>query len=183
MMMTSWTAHDGSTNNRNNGVARTAKPKPLAACSSAAPAVVAANPAQSNRSTFLVENGLSPVRMGGPASPHRARIAAARKGSRYGLDPEAAAEADDKGVSKGGILEIEREGIVDDARRPGGRACPTFGAASLAQPGMDDLELAAKPFRRHRNPHAHRIPPLRLALGPHRRAHQGFSLFMIRSVV
>ena len=48
-------ARGGSTNNRNRGVARTAKPKPLAACSSAAPAVVAASPAQSNRFTFPVE--------------------------------------------------------------------------------------------------------------------------------
>jgi hypothetical protein len=121
--------------------------------------------------------------MGGPASRHRARFAAARKVSGYGLDPEAAAGADDKGVSKGGILEIEREGIVDDARRPGGRGCPTFGAASLVEPGMDDLELAARPFRRHRNPHAHWIPPRRLALARIARTHQAFSLFMMRSTI
>jgi hypothetical protein len=34
---------------------------------------------------------------------------------------------------------------------------------------MHDLELVVQPFRRRRNPHAHRIPPLRLALGSHRR--------------
>jgi hypothetical protein len=36
MMMTSWTAHERSTNNRNSGVARTAKLKPFAACSGGA---------------------------------------------------------------------------------------------------------------------------------------------------
>ena len=55
MMMTGWIAHGGSTNNRKSGVARTAKPKPLAACSNAAPAVVAASPTQSTSSTCWTE--------------------------------------------------------------------------------------------------------------------------------
>jgi hypothetical protein len=43
---------------------------------------------------------------------------------------------------------------------------------------MHDLELATEPFRRHRNPHTHRIPPLRLALGPYRRSDHEPSLYV-----
>jgi hypothetical protein len=83
--------------------------------------------------------------MGGHAAPRRQRIATNGEGTLNRLDPIAAAETGDKGMGEGGILEIEREGIVDDARRPRGCDCPPFGAASLVEPGMDDLELEPNP--------------------------------------
>src|SRR5262249_31074681 len=106
MMMTSWIARGGSTNNRNNGVARTAKPKPATACSSAAPAVVAASPAQSSRSTFSVE----PACQGSYEWARFTARSARRCGEQrlpLGFGSESATETGDKGTSKGGILEIE----------------------------------------------------------------------------
>jgi hypothetical protein len=91
--------------------------------------------------------------MSGRASPGRARIAAERMGSRYGLDPITTAETGDKG--KGSVLEIKRKGVVENARRTGGRGGPTFCPASFVEPGVHDLEPAAQPLRRHRYPKAH----------------------------
>jgi hypothetical protein len=108
--------------------------------------------------------------MNGGAAPRWLCVAADGKGTRDRFDAVAAAEPGDEGMSEGSILEIEGKGIVGDTRRPGRRGRPPFGAASLVEPGMHDLDLATQPFRRHRNPHTHRIPPLRLALGPYRRS-------------
>jgi hypothetical protein len=116
--------------------------------------------------------------MNGGATPRWLCVAADGKGTRDRFDAVAAAEPGDEGMSEGSILEIEGKGIVDDTPRPGGRGCPPFGAASLVEPGMHDLELATQPFRRHRNPHTHRIPPLRLALGPYRRSDHASSLLV-----
>jgi hypothetical protein len=120
--------------------------------------------------------------MNGGTAPRWLYVAADGKGTRDRCSAVAAAEPGDEGMSEGSILEIEGKRIVDDTPRPGGRGRPPFGAASLVEPGMHDLELATEPFRRHRNPHTHRIPPLRLALGPYRRSDQShLSMFMFRS--
>ena len=83
--------------------------------------------------------------MNGRAAPRWPSVAADGKGTRNRLDPVAAAEPGDEGMSEGRIFEIEREGVVDDTRRPGGCGRPPFGAASLVEPGMHDLELAPNP--------------------------------------
>jgi len=59
--------------------------------------------------------------MTGPASLREARLVAGAKASAIRFGSESTTEAGDKGTSKGAILEIEREGIVDDTCRPGGR--------------------------------------------------------------
>src|SRR5271167_4311536 len=141
------------------------------------------SPADPPRGSILRPTGGSRGLMCGRAGLRRLHVVADREGARKSLDPVAAAETSNKGMGKGGILEIEREDVVDDARRSRGCGCPTFGAASLVEPGMHDIELAAKPFRRNRNPQAHRIPPLRLALSPHRRSCHTRSLFMLRSII
>ena len=75
--------------------------------------------------------------MSSRASPIGAHIAAERKGPRYCLDPTAAAETGDKGMGKGGILEIEREGVVDDTPVPAGAvAQPSAPQVSSSQACM-----------------------------------------------
>ena len=104
--------------------------------------------------------------MAGSTAPDNGHIAVARNGSRYGLAAIAAAETGDKGMGNGSVLEIKRKGVVENARRTGGSGGPTFCAASFVVPGV--IELAAQTLRRYRYPHAHRIPTICLALGPHR---------------
>jgi hypothetical protein len=101
-------------------------------------------------------------------APRCPNVLADRIGARNRLDPITAAETDDKRMGESGVFEIERKGVVDHTARPGGGGCPTFGAAGLVEPGMHNFELAAQPVRWHRNSHAHRIAPLRFALGPRR---------------
>ena len=98
------------------------------------------------------------------------RIVADGKSARNRLDPVAAAEAGHKGLRDRSILEIECHRVVDHTRRPGGGLRPAFGAASLVEPGVHNIELATQPFRRHRYPHVRRISPLCLAPGPQLRS-------------
>jgi hypothetical protein len=67
-------------------------------------------------------------------------------------------------MGEGGICEIKRERIIDDAGEPGRSHGPAFGPAGLVEPSMDDLELAPKPLRWHRDPHPYWKLPLGLAL-------------------
>ena len=66
-------------------------------------------------------------------------------------------------MGKGGIHEVKRDGIVDDAAKPCRGHGPASGTAGVVEPDMDDLELPAEPLRRHRDPHPHRKLPLYLA--------------------
>jgi hypothetical protein len=96
--------------------------------------------------------------------PRRRHIVSEGECARDRLDPIAAAEAGNKCMGEGGICEIKRERIIDDAGEPGGSHGPAFGPAGLVEPSMDDLELAPKPLRWHRDPHPYWKLPLGLAL-------------------
>ena len=74
--------------------------------------------------------------------PHRRHIVSEGECARDRLDPIAAAEAGYKCMGEGGICEIKRERIIDDAGEPGRSHGPAFGPAGLVEPSMDDLELA-----------------------------------------
>jgi len=79
-------------------------------------------------------------------APRRRHIVSEGECARDRLDPIAAAEAGHKRMGKGGICEIKRDRIVDDAGEPGRGYGPAFGPVGLVEPGMDDLDLAPKPF-------------------------------------
>src|SRR6266566_3433132 len=84
-------------------------------------------------------------------------------------------------MGQGGICEIKRDGIVDDAGEPSRGRGAAFGPAGLVEPAMDDLELAPKPRRRHRDLHPYRKLPLGLALRQHRSPCHTRPPFMVRS--
>src|SRR6266478_4330286 len=119
--------------------------------------------------------------MAGGVVPRRRHIVSEGECARDRLDPIAAAEAGYKCMGEGGICEIKRERIIDDAGAPGGSHGPAFGPAGLVEPSMDDLELAPKPLRWHRDPHPHRKLPLSLALCQHRSPRHTRPPFMVRS--
>ena len=133
--MTSWIARCEPTNSKKSGAQEWQKPKPVKVYISAAPAVVAASPALSSRSTGWGRNSSLGSLMNSRNTPRFPRIVADCKGTRNRLGPVAAAEAGNKGVRKGSILEIECYGVVDHTGYPGWCRRPAFGAASLVEPG------------------------------------------------
>ena len=99
----------------------------------------------------------------GSGAAGRPRIAANGQRAFHRFDPIAAAKASDEGMCKGGLRKIKRQSVIDDAGHSGGRHRPSFRAASLVEPGADDLKLPPKALRRHCNPDADRKPSFHLA--------------------
>ena len=142
---------------------------------------VAASPAHSTSSTRRTSAVSSGSLMAWGVVPRRRHIVSEGECARDRLDPIAAAEAGDEGMGEGGICEIKPDRIVDDAGEPGRSQGPAFDPTGLVEPSMDDLKLAPKPLRRHRDPHPHRKLPVGLALRQHRSPCHTCPPFMVRS--
>src|ERR1700730_4609882 len=109
----------------------------------------------------------------GQRARHR-RVLAYLEGavSTFGLVPSAPPR--DKGAGQRGVVEIDRDRVVQDAVPTGRRHCPAVGAAIRIEPCAYLIDALSEAMRWYANPDAHREAAIGVADslpgGPYRAA-------------